>query len=248
MNNVIYKLIHIFPILRERIARYLKMPLYASIQYETESSFHNYIKSTPEQIKKIIVVGAYLGLEFPRLLKNYPNAHLYAFEPNPSYYSELVRKFKSNDNVHLMNIAVSSSEGTAIFNDGSKPGTGSLLELSRFAVDTYGVESVGIHEVETVSLDKLFSNSISLADPIDLLWIDVQGAEMLVLKGAVICLENVKAVFIEVSVLSPIAENGALMGEINRLLYQKSFTLVGLGLDNKNLTGNALFIKHKGSI
>jgi FkbM family methyltransferase len=170
MNNMIYKLTHVFPILRERTARYLNMPLYASIQYETESNFHEYIKSKPEQIKNIIVVGAYLGLEFPRLLKNYPNVHIYAFEPNPSYYAELEKKFKSNSSVHLMNIAVSASEGTAIFNDGSKPGTGSLLELSSFAIEAYGVESVGIHEVETSSLDKLFSNSISPSCSIALSW------------------------------------------------------------------------------
>ena len=245
MKSLVFKLVHIFPILREKIGRYLNTPLYSLIQYEVESNFHKYLKLSTQQVKKIVIVGAYLGLELPRLLKKYPNAFFYAFEPNAEYFTELSKKYNSNPRVELMNIAISSNEGKKLFNEGSKPGTGSLLELSTFAIETYGVNSTGSYEVETASLDKLFCGPNLDEIEIDLLWIDVQGAEMLVFQGASKCLESVKAVFVEVSVTSPIAKEGAMMADVTELLSHQSFTIVGLGLDNENLTGNAFYIKQK---
>ena len=75
------------------------------------------------------------------------------------------------------------------------------------------------------------------------MWIDVQGAELQVLKGATRSLPRINSVFIEVSIKESLYEKGAMMSDINKFLDEHKLTLVGLGTDYRNLTGNAFFLK-----
>lgn len=91
--------------------------------------------------------------------------------------------------------------------------------------------------VETINLDQYYKNV-----SVDVLWIDIQGAEKLVLLGALETLKTVKAVFIGVTSQSDFYEGSATFQEISKLLEHSGFSLALLGMDY-NLTGNALFLK-----
>lgn len=91
--------------------------------------------------------------------------------------------------------------------------------------------------MKTISLDKYYNNK-----ELDILWIDVQGAEKLVLDGANETLKKIRAIFIEVSIDSGFYEGAVKMKTLSKLLSEYDFSLVLLGTDI-NLTGNALYIK-----
>ena len=78
-------------------------------------------------------------------------------------------------------------------------------------------------------------------ESLDILQIDVQGAEKLVLEGAKNLLNKTRAVLIEISILEGLYKNSCTFIEIFRIMEKNNFKLILLGTDF-NLTGNALFI------
>jgi hypothetical protein len=80
-------------------------------------------------------------------------------------------------------------------------------------------------------------------DKIDLLWIDVQGAEGRVLKGATATMPRVRAVFIEVALVNSPYQGALLFPELERMMHAFGFLCVGLGIDGWNYSGNALWIR-----
>ena len=103
--------------------------------------------------------------------------------------------------------------------------------------ESYGTQQEEDFLVETSTLDNFYKSK-----NLDILWIDVQGAEKLVLDGAKNTLKKVKAVFIEISIKNELYVNSATMDKLNDILLKNNFNLALLGTDF-NLTGNALYIK-----
>jgi 2-O-methyltransferase len=137
--------------------------------------------------------------------------------------------------------AVADTNGQAVFLDTNRAGSGSLLPLARGAVRDYGLAIVKEFPVVVTRLDS-YAASADIAS-IDLLWIDVQGAEALVLEGAGELLERTSAVMCEVSAYEPMYEGAALFHELDARLREAGLVLVMAGCDPANGTGNALWIR-----
>ena len=116
-------------------------------------------------------------------------------------------------------------------------GNGSLLKIGKLSKESYGTQQKEKFSVETTTLDSFYKNK-----DLDILWIDVQGAEKLVLDGAKKKLEKIKAVFIEISIKNELYVNSVKMEILNDILLKNNFKLALMGTDF-NLTGNALYIK-----
>lgn len=119
----------------------------------------------------VLDVGAHTGyysLLAARLAG--PSGSVWSFEPDPVNFRFLKRHIALNrlDHVHPTQSAVSDSPGTAHFERGSGTGTGRL-------------GTAGPLRVDTVSLDD-FCGARDLR--VSAIKIDVEGAEELVLKGA----------------------------------------------------------------
>ena len=67
----------------------------------------------------------------------------------------------------------------------------------------------------------------------DILWIDVQGAEMMVLEGAHKSLDSIHHIFIEISIWEPTYIEGCTMTEITEKLLKYGFKCIQLGTDSK---------------
>jgi FkbM family methyltransferase len=112
-----------------------------------------------------------------------PSGRVLAFEPLPDNLPVLRRHLAVNGltNVDVIPAAVASRSGSRRFNTGEYPATGQLSELG------------GI-EVDVVSLDDL--RAAGRLSRVDLMKIDVEGAELEVLEGARAVLEEFRPVVI----------------------------------------------------
>ena len=212
-------------------------PPYDYVQNITVHNICSYLNIPRESLKDWCIVGVHCGKEIKAILENYPNVNILGFECSKRYIKSLKKKFASNSRVQIINKAISSSNGLANFYETSLKGNGSLLKIGDLSKKSYGSAQKESFLVETTTIDYLYKNK-----NLDILWIDVQGAEKLVLEGAKNTLIKIKAVFIEISIKSGLYIDSVTMKELDNILINSGFKLVLLGTDF-NLTGNALYIR-----
>jgi FkbM family methyltransferase len=211
-------------------------------QFKVERDLHSYLHTTPEHIKSILVVGANVGDEVEDIGRVYSNASFVLFEPSPRYYQEMFRRHEGKSHVRCVPKACGDALGKMPFYELPMHGNGSFLKPS-VAWKHFNMQdddSVTELEIDVTTLDE----EVQAGQPIDLLWVDVQGAELHVLKGASATLQNTKAVFLEVALCASPYEHGALLRDLESILEQSGHKLVLLGLDPWNYTGNALWIQN----
>jgi len=131
-------------------------------------------------------VGAHIG---KYTLMASPKANLViAVEAEPSNFKILEKNIKTNnlENINAFNVAASRTNGVANLYLGEDSSTHSL------SIDLRKKESI---IVESRTLDSLIELNKS---KIDLIKIDVEGAELAVLAGAQKCLNNIRIIAIEI--------------------------------------------------
>ena len=212
-------------------------PPYDYVQNITINNIHKYLDIPRDSLKEWCIVGVHLGKEIDSILNNYPNVNLIGFECSKRYIKRLKKNFAFNSRVKIINKAISSKNGTATFFETSLKGNGSLLKIGKLSRESYGTKQKEKFLVETSTIDTFYKNK-----DLDILWIDVQGAEKLVLEGAKNTLIKIKAVFVEISIKNELYVNSVKMEQLNDILLKNNFKLALLGTDF-NLTGNALYIK-----
>ncbi|ADY01291.1 methyltransferase FkbM family [Vulcanisaeta moutnovskia 768-28] len=122
-----------------------------------------------------IDIGAHIGKYALLIAKKYPDAKVIAIEPNPIAYDALSKALKINNinNIQALNIALSDSNNS----------TGLCIKLSSVVSSIEEFEScIEIRKVITKTLDFLMSE-LGL-ERVDLIKIDVEGAELRVIEGS----------------------------------------------------------------
>ena len=132
------------------------------------------------EYRKVIDIGAYDCAESLTFTSLFPNANVTAFECNPY----LIDKCKVNKRINLIQKMVTDTPENNKFNICN--GGLSSLCLPRY-------EQYNTIEVETIRMDEHLDDS-----KIDLVWIDVQGAELNVLRSFGDKLKNVSTFYCEV--------------------------------------------------
>jgi FkbM family methyltransferase len=127
--------------------------------------------STPEPL--IVDCGSNIGLSVLYFKRLYPKARVIAFEPDKATFETLERNIKSNNlaGVTLVKKALYDSVGSIPFYV-SPEQPGLLVQSTR-------KENLARSEVTTVETETL---STYLTEPVDLLKMDIEGAEDHVLK------------------------------------------------------------------
>jgi FkbM family methyltransferase len=124
----------------------------------------------------IIDIGANVGIVSFYFAKKYPKAKIFAYEPHPLNYQNLIKGIETNNitNVYPFNLAVFSKSGLDVKIHLHENNTSASSVFRYLPEDPY-------IEVKTISLeDILKQNNISY---IDFLKIDCEGAEFDILEN-----------------------------------------------------------------
>jgi FkbM family methyltransferase len=133
----------------------------------------------------IFDVGANVGATARRYRELYPHAEIHCFEPYPPSFAKLSERLSRDARVSLHPLALSSARGHAVLNVNRNAETNSLLPSDARAAQYWGegvLDTQSGLKVELQTLDG-FCAERSIAH-IDVLKLDVQGAEYSVLEGA----------------------------------------------------------------
>lgn len=177
----------------------------------------------------IFDVGAHTGGMSEIYRRLFPEAHIHAFEPTPSAIDILHATFAADGRFHLHPLALSDREGDIAFHLNASGATNSLLAPRNEVPPDWWelMEPRTTVKVPAKAVDG-FCAEHDIAR-IDIMKIDVQGAESLVLKGArdMLARGAIGSVLLEVIVI-PSYDGQSRPDEIFSLLCGAGMTLVDL--------------------
>ncbi len=190
----------------------------------------------------VIHVGASVGQELG-IYRSITNGPCLFVEPIDRVFAILASRLRTDENEHAVKAVCSDQDGAEVaFNVSSNSGeSSSLLGLGRHADVFPGVTYVQQVRMRTSRLDTIVQNL--RPDPMpNLLVIDVQGAELLVLRGAGAILDRVDAVFCEAS-STPLYEGGCTLDQIAAFLRDHDLPIIWTEMFPHLGCGDAFFMR-----
>lgn len=136
-------------------------------------------------VRVVFDVGANTGQTARKYRSLYPGATVYSFEPFADSFAALSAAFAGDDAVKPRRLAVADAVGTRTFYVNAANVTNSLLPAADgSAARAIGPElqNVSSVEVETTTVDDFCA--AEAVGAIDVLKFDIQGGELIALKGA----------------------------------------------------------------
>lgn len=203
----------------------------------------------------IFEIGACEGEDSIKYARLFPNSKIYSFEPLPGNVNLIHDNFIKYGiaNARCYNKALSSENGVAEFYVSSGRPDGAAQsdwdygnKSSSLLPPANHLEIAGfIHfnkkiEVETITL-KSFCNSNNIT-AIDFIHMDVQGAELMVLRGAGDLISSIKLIWMEVSKID-LYKNQPLAEDVKKFMLENNFLLIKDALFG--LHGDQLYISKR---
>jgi FkbM family methyltransferase len=197
-------------------------------------------------LRTLCLIGAHRFDEAGLVDKLFPSLErLYMFEPLEGPLAVLRERASADARITVFPVAVSEQDGVARFNVTDNDGeSSSLLDLGRHRELFPHVGVARTIEVPTRRLDSALAEK-GLPGP-DLLMVDVQGAELQVLRSlSPSLMAGLRMIYTEVS-HEPLYEGAGLMSDVERLLSPR-FANLGYAPISLQVPvhGNALFVAHE---
>jgi FkbM family methyltransferase len=189
----------------------------------------------------IVEAGAHIGIDTIELACVFPKGKIYAFEPVSHIYEKLLNNTKSYNNIHCQKLALGDQNkmGEIFISSGLSDGSSSLL-LPKDHLIYHPEVNFEIKEAVIISTLDSWCDDHGI-HKVDLLWLDLQGMELSVLKSSPKILKTVKALFTEVNIV-PLYENSNLYPEYREWLINQNFKIEAEFIFWQD-AGNVLFIK-----
>jgi FkbM family methyltransferase len=209
---------------------------------EDGTSIDNFLAHIPDTSAEVIIfdVGSRDCLQAIEFYEHFPNAQIYAFECNPNTIQACRKNINCyTDRIQLIEGAVTDYDGEIAFypinqketvttwKDGN-PGASSLFKSNgAYNVETYVQDEIRVrcHRLDSVMKRHKIPR-------VDIMWIDLQGAELLALKGLGDYLHQIQYMHMEVT-HSEMYTGQALFSETNSVLFENGFVLK----NTLNMTG-----------
>lgn len=160
------------PLLR-RALQLLRLDLTPNLKYDRLT--RSLMRQTLKPDSNCIDVGCYKGEVLQTMLQLAPHGQHFAFEPLPHLCNQLNQNFPQH--VKVYPFALSDNNATSDFCYIKNAAAYSGLKKRKYNTATPQVETI---QVESRRLDDIITGTY----PIHFIKIDVEGAELLVLKGA----------------------------------------------------------------
>jgi len=201
----------------------------------------------PVSVKTILDVGSRDAMESITLKEFYPTARVYAFECNPPAIELCRKNIGKRAGIILIPNAVSDVNGTLEFfaidpdktitphKDGNIGASSLFVANPEYPHEKYHQNKI---TVQSITLAR-WAEQASVSD-IDILWIDLQGAELKAFRGMENLISKVKVIYTEVE-FKELYLNQPLFGEVDAYLSEKGFILIRLY--PCGWFGNALYVR-----
>ena len=161
------------------LLNYVHLDITQNLKYDRLTK--KIIKENIAQDSNCIDIGCHKGEILEILIHQSPNGSHFAFEPLPTFYSDLVKKFK--DKATIFPYALSDKSGETEFHFVRNAPAYSGIQKRKYAVQEPDIEKL---KVEVKKLDEVIPENVK----IDFIKIDVEGGEFDVLKGGINLLQK----------------------------------------------------------
>lgn len=209
-----------------------KTRMIQQLQYITKEFIAQFLPENPI----IVEAGAHKGRDTLEMAHFWPQGHVYAFEPVPVLFKQLQEKTHNSPNISCYNLALSIQAGTSPFfmSNEKCDAVSSLLQPIGFKPSIQFSEI----QVATSTLDQWAQeNTIS---HIDLVWFDMQGGELAVLKASPHMLKNISVIHTEANLVERYKDQ-PLYPELKTFLESQGFSVVSESF-YRGTWGNVLFV------
>jgi FkbM family methyltransferase len=190
----------------------------------------------------VLHVGAHEGEESADYLK-FGWGHVVWVEAQPRLAAKLREQLDPQRNSVIEAAAWSQSGEKVKFNIASNSQSSSLLEFGSHAESYPTIKYVGIIEVETKRLDEVFKLPVRF----NFINLDVQGAELEVLKGLDGILSGINWIYTEVN-RKEVYKGCGTVEEIDNFLQEKGFNRVSTRWVYGKGWGDSLYTREQFSI
>ena len=164
-----------------------------------------------------------MGQSATLYLKDFPNSHIYCFEPVDVTFNQLQELFKGNGRVECFRLALGAANSTGEMALCGNSDQFFLLRQSKeVPTTTYKTEAV-----EITTLDE-FCRTKGI-DHIDYLKVDTEGGDLDVLRGSVTLLREQRIDFVQVEAgMNPTNKLHVRFEELKRFLETHKYYLFGI--------------------
>jgi len=205
----------------------------------------NFLIKNPININGVVHVGAHKGEEL-NLYRSLKIKKVLLFEANPSLIKFLRIKssffnFLFDMNIFLENKALLDSLGKVNLNITSNSQSSSILNLKEHSIMYPTIKKIKEVKVPSSTLNYEFSKKYNIKN-YNMLNMDIQGSELLVLKGSTNILKNFDLIYTEIN-FKEMYESCALGEELDSFLDKYGFYRCMTSTPESEYWGDAIYIK-----
>ena len=212
--------------------------------HETLSIIKQYLPENPI----VVEAGAFNGNDTQQMAQLWPHGIIHAFEPVPQLFTTLQKNTCHYDNVHCYAYALSKQNGNARFHVSEKPTKPGIpsqagsLRAPKERLNYSSMQFPSTITVPTITLDSWAQQW--QVNPVDFLWLDVQGHELTLLQAGQQLLQTVSVIFTEVGFFENYVGQPRYI-DIKNWLERQGFSLIGRDFANMQqwFFGNLLFVR-----
>lgn len=179
----------------------------------------SFIKQQETTIPTIIDIGAANGEFIEAIGIFFQKYNIIAYEPLDDFYNKINIKYYKHKNIKIYNSVVLDGREDIPFYRTNNNFSSSIL-----SPDNISYENVKLDEVVTVSTRSLDEDTKDLST-IDLIKIDVQGAEKTILEKNLTALKKTKYILLEMSIEQQY-NDGVLYHSLDKFLRENNFQLM----------------------